>query len=121
MCSVSARRVLDLVQSHDSYGCVLTKCTPPHTHTHTRAHLAPREPERVALAYTEDSEWRNRGEFIKGREAIRQVSTMCLPSWMGWPNVANTPAQLLLMVKRSAPYHICPISLQMVSLGRLDR
>lgn len=30
-----------------------------------------REPERVALAYTEDSEWRNRTEFIKGREQIK--------------------------------------------------
>ena len=29
-----------------------------------------REPERVALAYTEDSRWRNRTEFITGREAI---------------------------------------------------
>ena len=29
-----------------------------------------RDPERVALAYTMDSEWRNRDEFIKGREAI---------------------------------------------------
>lgn len=27
----------------------------------------------MALAYTEDSEWRNRGEFLKGREAIRDV------------------------------------------------
>ena len=30
-----------------------------------------RDPERVALAYTPDSEWRNRAEFLKGREAIR--------------------------------------------------
>ena len=30
-----------------------------------------RDPERVALAYTEDSEWRNRTEFFRGREAIR--------------------------------------------------
>jgi uncharacterized protein len=30
-----------------------------------------RDPERVALAYTEDSEWRNRSEFIKGREEIK--------------------------------------------------
>jgi nuclear transport factor 2 (NTF2) superfamily protein len=30
-----------------------------------------RDPERVALAYTEDSEWRNRSEFLKGREAIK--------------------------------------------------
>jgi nuclear transport factor 2 (NTF2) superfamily protein len=29
-----------------------------------------REPERVAMAYTPDSEWRNRDEFFKGREAI---------------------------------------------------
>jgi uncharacterized protein len=27
-----------------------------------------RDPERVALAYTEDSEWRNRAEFLSGRE-----------------------------------------------------
>ena len=30
-----------------------------------------RDPERVALAYTTDSEWRNRGEFLKGREEIK--------------------------------------------------
>jgi nuclear transport factor 2 (NTF2) superfamily protein len=30
-----------------------------------------RDPERVALAYTEDSEWRNRAEFFNGREAIK--------------------------------------------------
>ena len=29
-----------------------------------------RDPERVALAYTEDSEWRNRGEFLRGRAEI---------------------------------------------------
>jgi nuclear transport factor 2 (NTF2) superfamily protein len=29
-----------------------------------------RDPERVAGAYTEDSVWRNRGEFITGRAAI---------------------------------------------------
>jgi nuclear transport factor 2 (NTF2) superfamily protein len=29
-----------------------------------------REPERVSLAYTEDSEWRNRSEFFSGRPAI---------------------------------------------------
>jgi len=29
-----------------------------------------REPERVALAYTEDSRWRNRAEFLQGRAAI---------------------------------------------------
>ena len=29
-----------------------------------------RDPERVALAYTVDSAWRNRSEFVTGREAI---------------------------------------------------
>jgi nuclear transport factor 2 (NTF2) superfamily protein len=36
----------------------------------------PRDPERVVGAYTEDSEWRNRAEFIKGRNAIRQVDRL---------------------------------------------
>ena len=30
-----------------------------------------RDPERVAMAYSEDSEWRNRGEFLHGRGEIR--------------------------------------------------
>jgi uncharacterized protein len=30
-----------------------------------------RDPERVALAYSEDSEWRNRTELLTGREAIK--------------------------------------------------
>jgi len=29
-----------------------------------------RDPERVALAYTADSEWRNRDEFFRGRVSI---------------------------------------------------
>ena len=29
-----------------------------------------RDPERVALAYTPDSVWRNRTEFLRGRDAI---------------------------------------------------
>ena len=29
-----------------------------------------RDPARVAAAYTEDSEWRNRAEFIRGRDEI---------------------------------------------------
>ena len=31
-----------------------------------------RDPERVSLAYTPDSVWRNRAEFLSGREAIVQ-------------------------------------------------
>jgi hypothetical protein len=30
-----------------------------------------RDPEKVALAYTEDSQWRNRAEFLSGREEIK--------------------------------------------------
>ncbi len=30
-----------------------------------------RDPARVALAYTTDSRWRNRAEFLQGREAIQ--------------------------------------------------
>ena len=30
-----------------------------------------RDPQRASLAYTENSEWRNRSEFVTGREAIR--------------------------------------------------
>lgn len=31
-----------------------------------------RDPQKVSLAYTPDSRWRNRSEFISGREAIEQ-------------------------------------------------
>ena len=34
-----------------------------------------RDPARVALAYTPDSEWRNRAEFIKGRTQITEFLT----------------------------------------------
>ena len=30
-----------------------------------------RDPERVSLAYSEDSEWRNRDQFLKGRAEIK--------------------------------------------------
>jgi len=34
-----------------------------------------RDPARVALAYTPDSVWRNRSEFLRGRDAIVQFLT----------------------------------------------
>jgi nuclear transport factor 2 (NTF2) superfamily protein len=34
-----------------------------------------RDPKRVALAYTENSRWRNRAEFILGRAAIEEFLT----------------------------------------------
>jgi len=30
-----------------------------------------KDPERVSLAYTPDTEWRNRTEFLKGREEVK--------------------------------------------------
>lgn len=33
------------------------------------------DPERVSLAYTIDSEWRNRSQFINGREEIKSFLT----------------------------------------------
>ncbi|GGJ61794.1 nuclear transport factor 2 family protein [Deinococcus aquiradiocola] len=50
---------------------------PPFTHETAcqKARLAEdawnsRDPERVSLAYTEDTVWRNRSEFLRGREAV---------------------------------------------------
>ncbi|MBV2353978.1 nuclear transport factor 2 family protein [Streptomyces sp. J2-1] len=34
-----------------------------------------RDPEKVSLVYTPDSEWRNRAEFIKGRDEIVRFLT----------------------------------------------
>jgi nuclear transport factor 2 (NTF2) superfamily protein len=34
-----------------------------------------RNPERVCLAYTENSRWRNRAEFVTGREEIKHFLT----------------------------------------------
>ena len=34
-----------------------------------------RDPHRVSLAYTPDSEWRNRTEFLRGRDEIRAFLT----------------------------------------------
>jgi nuclear transport factor 2 (NTF2) superfamily protein len=34
-----------------------------------------KDPARIAMAYTETSQWRNRNEFIEGRKAIIQLLT----------------------------------------------
>ena len=54
------------------------KLAPPFTEETARAKVQAaedawnsRDPERVALAYTEDSEWRNRDRFVKGRDEIK--------------------------------------------------
>ena len=57
---------------------IAPRITPPFTLETARAKVRAaenawnsRDPEIVARAYTEDSEWRNRTEFFKGREAIK--------------------------------------------------
>lgn len=35
-----------------------------------------RDPERVSMAYTPDSRWRNRNQFLQGREAIAAFLTL---------------------------------------------
>ncbi len=59
-----------------------TKICPPFTEETARAKVKAaedawntRDPERVALAYTVDSEWRNRDEFFAGRDAIKEFLT----------------------------------------------
>ena len=54
------------------------KLVPPFTHETALAKVKAaenawntRDPETVALAYSEDSDWRNRDEFFRGREAIK--------------------------------------------------
>ena len=59
-----------------------TKIRPPFTEETARAKVKAaedgwnsRDPERVALAYTVDSVWRNRDEFFTGRDAIKEFLT----------------------------------------------
>jgi nuclear transport factor 2 (NTF2) superfamily protein len=56
--------------------------TPPFTEETARAKVKAaedawntRDPEVVAKAYTEDSQWRNRDEFFTGRKAIKEFLT----------------------------------------------
>ena len=58
------------------------KLVPPFTQESARAKVQAaedawngRDPEKVALAYSENSRWRNRDEFFVGREAIKQFLT----------------------------------------------
>jgi uncharacterized protein len=56
----------------------VSRIRPPFTHESALAKVKAaenawnsRDPEIVAQGYTEDSDWRNRTEFFKGRDAIR--------------------------------------------------
>ncbi len=59
-----------------------TDIRPPFTHESALAKVQAAEdawnscdPDRVARAYTPDSQWRNRDEFFTGRDAIREFLT----------------------------------------------
>jgi nuclear transport factor 2 (NTF2) superfamily protein len=59
-----------------------TDIRPPFTEETARAKVQAaedawnsRDPQRVSMAYTEDSEWRNRDEFFTGRAAIVEFLT----------------------------------------------
>jgi nuclear transport factor 2 (NTF2) superfamily protein len=65
------------ISDGNSRGDVLRPPTPPFSEATARQKVQAAEdawntcdPERVAAAYTEDSRWRNRGEFVHGRSAI---------------------------------------------------
>jgi len=56
---------------------IMKKLIPPFTKETAKAKVQAAEdawnsknPERISLAYTKDSEWRNRNKFFIGREAI---------------------------------------------------
>lgn len=58
----------------------MAKLVPPFTEETARAKVQAaedawnsRDPARVALAYSQDSEWRNRDRFLKGREEIKAL------------------------------------------------
>ncbi len=50
-----------------------------------------RDPQRVALAYTPDSAWRNRAEFFAGREAIVQFLTRKWNKELDYRLINNLP------------------------------
>jgi uncharacterized protein (TIGR02246 family) len=59
-----------------------TDIKPPFTLEKARAKVKAAEdawntcdPDKVARAYSEDSQWRNRGEFFQGRKAIKEFLT----------------------------------------------
>lgn len=58
---------------------MIQKLVPPFTEATARAKVQAaedawngRDPDRVAMAYSENSDWRNRDQFFSGRDAIRQ-------------------------------------------------
>jgi hypothetical protein len=69
------------------------------------------DPERVAVAYTEDSQWRNRAEFFQGRDAIRDFLRR------KWEREQGLPAQEGALVLPRQSY-LCPLRVRIARPGR---
>ncbi|KAK9829825.1 hypothetical protein WJX72_008070 [[Myrmecia] bisecta] len=91
-CATAGRLSQRLWQCRPAFSATLTRClaseagikppVPPFTQetAKQKTQLAEdawnsRDPNRVSLAYSEDSQWRNRSEFFTGRAAIRDFLT----------------------------------------------
>ena len=59
-----------------------------------------RDPAKVALAYSVDSIWRNRAEFIRGREAIE---AFLIRKWIRELNVINQRRIRIMCILRTFP------------------
>ncbi len=67
-----------------------------------------RDPQRVSLAYSEDSRWRNRSEFINGREDIVTFLTRKWSKELDYRLIKELNEQGL-MVRRYASINDVPI------------
>ena len=61
-----------------------------------------RDPERVALAYTEDSRCRNRSEFLEGRAAIVAFLTR---KWAREPDYRQASINDIAMTETDRRFH----------------
>ena len=76
-----------------------------------------RDPERIALAYTPDSRWRNRAEFLAGRDEIVQFLRrkwvreldyrLVKELWAHHGDRSPTPRTPRVHPRAAAPRHRC--------------
>ena len=63
-----------------------------------------REPEKIALAYTPDSIWRNRAEFLSGREEIIQFLTRKWVKEIDNLRATTPPREVYEMTRKVSQY-----------------
>jgi hypothetical protein len=78
-----------------------------------------RDPERIALAYTEDTEWRNRTEFLHGRalvgeflrrnDAVRKLKNV---PRRGERELSPPPAVLSCILELAATHQVITLPVQ---------